>query len=243
MSTQQYDKTPKHVAIIMDGNGRWAKLRNKPRVTGHKEGIKSVREIISVAAEHRINYLTLFAFGQENWRRPAEEVSFLMNLFTNTLKHEVKKLHKNGVRFRVIGDRSRFSQELNKIIAQSEQLTAHNTGLQLNLAVNYSGRWDILQAVQKLLQAGLTEINETHLEQQLATANLPDPDLFIRSSGECRLSNFMLWQLAYTEMVYSEVLWPDFKRQHFEEALQSYASRQRRFGYTSEQVATQIKQE
>jgi undecaprenyl diphosphate synthase len=231
---------PTHIAIIMDGNGRWARLRHRPRVSGHVRGVESVRAIIRACIERGVRYLTLFAFSSENWRRPWEEVSFLMQLFMKALKNEVKKLHENKVRFRVVGDLSRFDPKLTRLIAEAEQLTADNTALTLTVAANYGGRWDILQAVEKMLalepqkRAGFQEAD---LASHLSMASCPEPDLFIRTGGEKRISNFLLWQLAYTELYFTDTLWPDFDAAALDHALDSYAKRERRFGRTSEQVA------
>jgi len=227
---------PKHVAIIMDGNGRWAKKRGLPRLAGHHAGAKSVRRIIKASDELGISALTLFAFGQENWSRPREEVDGLMRLFLQVLQKEVKKLHKKQVRVRIIGDHAQLTPRLQDAIHKAQQLTIANTGLQLTIAINYSGRWDIVNAMQKIavkIAAGeLTpeHINEKLLGSMLSLAELPEPDLFIRTSGEERISNFMLWQLAYTELYFTPVLWPDFDKKMFRQALDAYAQRDRRFG-------------
>ncbi len=236
------NQIPHHVAIIMDGNGRWALQRHLPRVAGHKAGVESVREIVQISGEVGVEVLTLFAFGQENWRRPKEEVGFLMNLLLSTLKHEIKKLHKNNVCLKLIGDRSALNSELQKVISESEEKTANNTGLQLNLAVNYSGLWDINTAFKQIAkkiqqqEINLEDINDDLIFSHLATQHCPNPDLFIRTSGEYRISNFMLMQLAYTELYFCETLWPDFRRQDYEKALHAYSQRQRRFGYTGQQL-------
>ncbi|OIR03017.1 ditrans,polycis-undecaprenyl-diphosphate synthase [mine drainage metagenome] len=230
---------PQHVAIIMDGNGRWAKKRFLPRVAGHKRGLESVREIVKACIERGIPYLTLFAFSSENWRRPAEEVSFLMGLFMRALEHEVTKLHKNGVRFRVVGDLSRFDPKLVELIRRGELLTAGETRLTLTVAANYGGRWDILRAVERMLAAQPDQrgdFTEADLAPHLAMAYAPEPDLFIRTGGEERVSNFLLWQLAYTELYFTDRLWPDFDAAALDAAIASYRSRERRFGRTSEQL-------
>ena len=230
---------PRHVAIIMDGNGRWARKRFLPRVAGHKRGVETVREVIKACIERRIGYLTLFAFSSENWRRPAEEVSFLMQLFVGALEEEVLKLHENGIRFRVIGEVSRFESRLQELIARAEALTAGNRRLTLTVAANYGGRWDILQAVNRMLAAdperrgGFTEAD---LAPHLALAETPEPDLFIRTGGEKRISNFLLWQLAYTELYFTDALWPEFDTAALDQAIESYRQRERRFGRTSEQL-------
>lgn len=234
----QANAMPKHVAIIMDGNGRWAKQKGKLRIFGHKNGVKAVRRAVDFAARHHIQVLTLYAFSSENWRRPNEEVSALMALFMNALNSEVKKLHKHNIRLHIIGDKTRFSPALQMRIAQAEQLTANNTGLVLNIAANYGGYWDITQAAQKLAmqvkQGELVpeEISESHLQAQLATEQQPMVDLLIRTSGEQRISNFLLWQIAYAELFFSEVLWPDFTDDDFAQAIAVFQQRNRRFGGT-----------
>ena len=233
---------PRHVAVIMDGNGRWAKNRNLPRVAGHRKGVEHVREMVTVCGEKGIKYLTLFAFSSENWRRPPQEVRLLMDLFLNALENEIIKLHKNKVRFRTIGDIERFGKKITDLIHQSEALTQNNDALTLTVAVNYGGRWDIARACAELAQRAVRgeldpkTIREENIEPFLSLAGYPEPDLFIRTGGEQRISNFLLWQLAYTEMYFTPVLWPDFDRAHFEQALVSYAGRQRRFGLTGEQI-------
>ncbi|MDP1659217.1 MAG: isoprenyl transferase [Methylotenera sp.] len=230
---------PKHIAVIMDGNGRWARKRFLPRIAGHKRGVETVRDLVKYCASLKVEYLTLFAFSSENWRRPAEEVSFLMGLFMQALKREVTKLHQNNIKLIMIGDRSRFDAELVSQIEASERLTASNTGLILTIAANYGGRWDILQAVNKMQLATpqLTGFyREDHLSQYLSMNYAPEPDLFIRTGGEKRISNFLLWQLAYTELYFTDTLWPDFNEEAFNLAIQSYQKRERRFGRTSEQL-------
>ncbi len=224
----------------MDGNGRWAKRRFLPRVAGHRKGVEAVRSAVQGCAERGVEALTLFAFSSENWRRPAEEVSLLMQLFVSALQHEVERLHQNGIRFRVIGDLSRFDPALVDLIGNAQQLTAENRGLTLTVAANYGGRWDIMQAVNRLrVEHGNSgePWNETQLQAYLALSDLPEPDLFIRTGGEQRVSNFLLWQLAYTEFYFTDTLWPDFDAQALEQAIASYRQRERRFGRTSEQVA------
>ncbi|MDP2231713.1 isoprenyl transferase [Methylotenera sp.] len=233
------DEIPKHIAVIMDGNGRWARKRFLPRIAGHKRGVETVRDLVKYCASLKVEYLTLFAFSSENWRRPAEEVTFLMGLFMQALKREVTKLHQNNIKLIMIGDRSRFDAELVSQIEASEQLTAGNTGLILTIAANYGGRWDILQAVNKMQLATpqLTGFyREDHLSQYLSMNYAPEPDLFIRTGGEKRISNFLLWQLAYTELYFTDTLWPDFNEEAFNLAIQSYQKRERRFGRTSEQL-------
>ena len=234
---------PQHIAVIMDGNGRWAKKRFLPRVAGHKRGIGVVLELVKACVDHNIGYLTLFAFSSENWRRPADEVSFLMNLFIQGLKREVAKLHENNIKLVLIGDRSRFNAELVTQIEISERLTANNTGLTLSIAANYGGRWDILQAVNKMHIASpelAGRFDEDHLAPYLAMHYAPEPDLFIRTGGEKRISNFMLWQLAYAELYFTDTLWPDFDETAFNLALASYQNRERRFGRTSEQLSEPV---
>ncbi|MEW6132369.1 MAG: polyprenyl diphosphate synthase [Pseudomonadota bacterium] len=231
--------TPRHIAIIMDGNGRWARKRMLPRVAGHKRGVESVREIVRACIERGVEHLTLFAFSSENWRRPAAEVDMLMELFVIALEREVGKLHENGVRLRIVGDIERFGPRLNKLIADGEKLTHGNSRLTLNIAANYGGRWDILQAVNKLLaERGAGQpVTEADLASHLSLADTPEPDLFIRTGGEQRISNFLLWQLAYTELYFTDTLWPDFDAAALDVAIDSYRKRERRFGRTSEQVA------
>jgi undecaprenyl diphosphate synthase len=234
----QAGEVPRHVAIIMDGNGRWAQRRRLPRIAGHRRGAEAVRATVRACAERGIAYLTLFAFSSENWRRPAEEVALLMKLFKSALQNEVDKLHANGVRVKVVGDTSRFDPKLRKLIERAEELTAANHALTLTIAANYGGRWDILQAVNRLVKdhPSPEEINENLLSPYLAMSYAPEPDLFIRTGGEQRISNFLLWQLAYTELYFTESLWPDFDAAALDQAIASYRSRERRFGRTSEQL-------
>jgi undecaprenyl diphosphate synthase len=231
---------PRHVAIIMDGNGRWAKKRFLPRVAGHRKGVETVREVVKACATRGVEYLTLFAFSSENWRRPAEEVTFLMQLFLRSLEQEVEKLHGNGIRFKVIGDLSAFEPGIVELVRHGEALTAGNKRLTLTVAANYGGRWDILQAVNRFVreQPAGTEITEAGLAPYLCMSYAPEPDLFIRTGGEERISNFLLWQLAYSELYFTPALWPDFGAEALEEAFASYRRRERRFGRTSEQLAT-----
>ena len=235
------DMIPQHVAIIMDGNGRWAKERFLPRVAGHKRGVETVRTAIKTCIERGVNYLTLFAFSSENWRRPEEEISFLMQLFITVLEQEVIKLHENGIRFKVIGDLSKFEPKIIEFIRNGEAMTAANTRLTLTIAANYGGRWDIMQATRKML-AQYPKLNgnfgEKDLAQYFAMSYAPEPDLFIRTGGEQRISNFLLWQLAYTELYFTDTLWPDFSASTLDLAIQSYQQRERRFGRTSEQLQT-----
>lgn len=223
----------------MDGNGRWAKQRFMPRIAGHKAGIEAARQIVRNCIKHHIQVLTLFAFSSENWRRPAQEVSFLMDLFLTGLEREITMLHENQVQVRFIGDRTNFSAKLNQKILEAEKLTQHNPGLVLIIAADYGGQWDICQATRKLAQeveAGRLssqQITPDHIAKYLSFSDLPDPDLFIRTSGELRISNFMLWQLAYSELFFSQLYWPDFDEKEFMNALAHYANRERRFGELS----------
>ena len=233
---------PRHVAIIMDGNGRWAKQRLLPRVAGHRRGVEAVRAIILACVEQRIEFLTLFAFSSENWRRPPDEVSVLMELFMRALEQEVAKLHANGIRFKVIGDTSVFGPRIRELIDAGEVQTAAHTRLTLTVAANYGGRWDMAQAARRyftefpdVLREAAPLVPEA-LEPYLATAYAPEPDLFIRTGGEQRISNFLLWQLAYTELYFTDLLWPDFDAAALGAAVAWYRQRERRFGRTSEQV-------
>ncbi|PVX42749.1 undecaprenyl pyrophosphate synthetase [Pasteurella langaaensis DSM 22999] len=227
---------PKHVAIIMDGNGRWAKQQGKMRVFGHTNGVKAVRKSVSYARQIGVQSLTLYAFSSENWNRPEAEVSALMNLFMQALDREVKKLHKNNIRLLILGDKSKFSAQLQQKIARAEKLTENNTALTVNIAANYGGCWDIVQAAQALAQQvksgelAVEEINETVFQQRLVTQNQPAVDLLIRTSGEQRISNFLLWQIAYAELYFTDVLWPDFDEQEFNRAICAFQQRERRFG-------------
>ncbi|HQW20452.1 MAG TPA: polyprenyl diphosphate synthase [Rhodocyclaceae bacterium] len=241
-STQTVPPTgdvPRHVAIIMDGNGRWAKKRFLPRVAGHKSGVEAVRTVIKACIARGIEHLTLFAFSSENWRRPPEEISFLMSLFMSALENEVHKMHENGIRLRIIGDRSRFDAQLSDMICRCEALTAENTRMTLTIAANYGGRWDILQAVERMLAAQpdkCSDFSEADLAPYLSMAYAPEPDLFIRTGGEQRISNFLLWQLAYCEFYFTDMFWPDFDAAALDAAIFSYQNRERRFGRTSEQL-------
>jgi undecaprenyl diphosphate synthase len=229
---------PRHVAIIMDGNGRWAKKRFLPRVGGHRRGVEAVREVVKACIEHGVQYLTLFAFSSENWRRPPEEVSFLMQLFLRSLEQEVEKLDANGIRFKVAGDLSAFDSRIVELIRRGEELTAKNERLTLTIAANYGGRWDILQAAERCRREDpQAAITEERLTRHLSMSYAPEPDLFIRTGGEQRISNFLLWQLAYTEFYFTDALWPDFGAAALAEALASFRRRERRFGRTSEQLA------
>jgi undecaprenyl diphosphate synthase len=233
---------PKHIAIIMDGNGRWAKRRLLPRYLGHQSGLKTVRTVVEQCAQRGVEVLTLFAFSSENWSRPRQEVRQIMDLFFRALRGEIRRLQNNQVRLRVIGDRTAFSTALQQRIAKAEQLTSVNNGLLLQIAANYGGRWDITQAARYLaqqVQIGKLEpeaIDETAITAALAFPDCPYPDLLIRTGGEQRISNFLLWQLAYAELYFSDLLWPDFNEAEFAKALEVFASRQRRFGKTGEQI-------
>jgi undecaprenyl diphosphate synthase len=245
VSNNSHDKQikeiiPRHIAIVMDGNGRWAKEKRRPRLFGHKQGVETVREIIKMCNSIGVECLTLFAFSSENWKRPEEEVSGLMTLFMLALKKEAKSLAKNGVILEFIGDRTAFSKKLQKKITQVETLTAAGKGVRLVIAANYGGRWDIVQASQKMQQQVINDnsatIDEKSFNRFLSTQHLPDPDLFIRTGGERRISNFLLWQLAYTQLYFTNVLWPDFNRDEFQQAIDDFSTRQRRFGKTGDQI-------
>ena len=230
---------PRHVAIIMDGNGRWAKQRFLPRVAGHKRGLEAVRATVKACVSQGVEFLTLFAFSSENWRRPNDEVNFLMQLFVAALEQEIEKLHANGVRFRAIGDIQRFEPRIVKLVEQAEARTADNNRLLLTIAANYGGRWDMMQAVNGMLRdkpelaKGFSEADVT---PYFSMSYAPEPDLFIRTGGEQRISNFLLWQLAYTELYFTDTLWPDFDAAALDRAIVSYRDRERRFGRTSEQI-------
>lgn len=237
-------RIPKHVAVILDGNGRWAKSQSLPRIAGHQAGIKTARAVIESAAKMGVGVLSFFIFSSENWQRPVDEVSSILDFFLRALQTDVKKLHQNNIRFRVIGALASFSAETQQRIREAEALTANNTGMTLVLAANYGGQWDITQAAQKLAKLvaqGELEpeaITPQLLEQQLTTADLPAPDLFIRTSGEQRISNFFLWQLAYAELYFTPIHWPDFNEQELMKAISYYQTRERRFGKISEQLET-----
>jgi undecaprenyl diphosphate synthase len=238
LEVPQHGDVPRHIAIIMDGNGRWAKRRHLPRFAGHKRGVEAVRAAVSACAERGIEYLTLFAFSSENWRRPPDEVALLMQLFQGALTNEAEKLHRNGVRLKVVGDTRRFDPKIRQLIEQGETLTADNRKLTLSVAANYGGRWDIMQALNLFLKNNdsKSEVREADLAPYLAMSYAPEPDLFIRTGGEQRISNFLLWQLAYTELYFTETLWPDFDAAALDQAIDFYRSRERRFGRTSEQI-------
>lgn len=237
------ENMPKHVAIIMDGNGRWAKQKGKIRTFGHKAGVESVRSSVGYARKSGIQSLTLFAFSSENWSRPEDEVNVLMDLFKLVLGSEVKKLNKNNVRLKIIGDKSRFDDKLIKKIEQAEALTAENDALVLNIAANYGGRWDIVDAAKQLAQKvannqiDIEQIDEQVFDQHTSLSDVPDLDLLIRTGGDHRISNFLLWQVAYAELYFTEILWPDFDEKAFQLAIDDFAERQRRFGLTGEQVS------
>lgn len=234
---------PRHIAIIMDGNGRWATRRFMPRTAGHAKGVQAVRRVVEYCGANGIDYLTLFAFSSENWRRPQEEVSLLMKLFVQALEKEVSRLNSNNVRLRVVGDLSPFEPYLQKLIRDAEATTSGNTGLTLTIAANYGGRWDILQAFRKMLQAhpelaqDSAQVSEQMLGQYLCMNWAPEPDLFIRTGGESRISNFLVWQLAYTELYFTDCYWPDFGAKDMDRAIEWYRGRERRFGRTSAQIS------
>jgi len=235
-------EVPAHVAIVMDGNGRWAQKRSRPRTFGHQAGIKALRKIVEHAGKTGISELTVFAFSSENWNRPKKEVSRLMDLFLRALDRETRELHENGIRIKFIGNLAAFSTELQQKIANAEVLTAGNSRMRLNVAANYGGRWDIVNAARKTAEAfangriTMDQIDESYFASQAMLGDSSDPDLFIRTGGEMRISNFLLWQSAYTEFFFTPVLWPDFSPQVLDEALATYRSRERRFGLTGEQV-------
>lgn len=237
--------SPRHIAVVMDGNGRWANKRHLPRAAGHKAGVSATRRIVENCVKTGIEAITIFAFSSENWNRPKDEVGSLMSLFVTTLAAEVKKLHKQNVRVKFIGDRTRFAEKLQKSIDDSETLTARNSGLRLNIAANYGGRWDIVNACNQLIEKALAnkepvhKISEADFADYISLGDISAPDLFIRTGGEKRISNFLIWQLAYSELYFVDTLWPDFSDEEFEEALVWYAGRQRRFGKTGQQVVSE----
>ena len=239
---KQTGNIPNHIAIIMDGNGRWAKKRSLPRIAGHKEGVESVRDIVEVCGQLGVNYLTLYAFSTENWKRPKQEVSLLMRLLMRALRDETDKLHEKNVRVHTIGDIAALPQEVQDELLDAIEKTKHNTGLNLLLALSYSGRWDLINAVKQIaseVKKGnlkIEHINDQIVSQHLSTKDIPEPDLLVRTSGELRISNFLLWQLAYSEIYISEVLWPDFRRGELYKAISDYQKRERRFGMVSEQL-------
>lgn len=240
-STQAIPETasvPRHIAIIMDGNGRWATKRFLPRVAGHAKGVEAVRGIVEACALRGVEYLTLFAFSSENWRRPADEVSVLMRLFVTALEREVAKMHANSICLKVVGDLTKFDVPLREMIANAQRKTAQNSRLTVTICANYGGRWDIMQAIEKMVAAhpGSTAFTEEQLAPYLSMAYAPEPDLFIRTGGEERISNFLLWQLAYSELYFTDIYWPDFDGAALDAAIASYRQRERRFGRTSEQL-------
>jgi len=245
-SQTQINMLPNHVAIIMDGNGRWAELRGEARNKGHRQGVKSVKHIVKSCIKRGINVLTLFAFSSENWKRPRTEVTLLMDLFLMALGSELRELDKNGVRLRFIGDRSEIPAKVQRAMEDAETQTADNHTLTLVIAVGYGGQWDIKQAVQQIAQhvasgeLSIDDISESQIADNLSTVDLPPPDLFIRTGGERRISNFLLWQLAYTELYFTDTLWPDFNDSEFDLALEDYSKRQRRYGMTSGQVTAKV---
>lgn len=233
---------PRHIAIIMDGNGRWAKQRLQPRFMGHRAGVRAVEGVVKHCVASGVQVLSLFAFSSENWRRPGKEVDLLMELFSHALDNQVKRLHKNNIRLNVIGDISRFSDTLQQKIHAAQSLTKDNTSLIINIAANYGGRWDLTQALQKLAkqvadgERSADSLTESDITGELITADLPEPDLFIRTGGEQRISNFLIWQLAYTELYFTDTLWPEFNARALDQAIEWYGKRERRFGRTSEQL-------
>jgi undecaprenyl diphosphate synthase len=231
---------PRHVAIIMDGNGRWAKQRHLPRVAGHRRGVDALRTVITACVDRKVQFLTVFAFSSENWRRPAEEVSVLQQLFISALENEVEKMHRNGIRLKTVGDLAPFGPKIVELVKRGESLTEGNTRMTLTIAANYGGRWDLLQAVNRIRQNGgsnASPITESQLAEHLAMNYAPEPDLFIRTGGEQRISNFLLWQLAYTELYFTDALWPDFNAAALDAAIEWYGARERRFGRTSDQLS------
>lgn len=235
-------KLPRHIAIIMDGNGRWAKKHGKPRVFGHKNGVTAVREVTEAAAELGVEYVTLYAFSTENWNRPAYEVTALMLLLLETIRREVKTLNKNNIRLKAIGDLSRLPEKSRKALLEGIEHTKDNTRMTLVLALNYSARWEIMEAVKDIAQRAsqkelaISDIDESVFENALSTKGIPDPELLIRTSGESRISNFLLWQIAYAELYFTPIFWPEFRKQHLYQAILDYQNRERRFGKTSEQI-------
>ncbi len=243
MSTENDSSIPRHVAIIMDGNGRWAKKRFLPRTAGHKQGVGTTKRVIEACSQKGVEVLTLFAFSSENWKRPQTEVSTLMELFISALKREAKGMAQNNIRLQIIGEKSAFPEKLQEAIAETEAITENCTGMNLLIAANYGGRQDIVQATRSIAsrvasgELAVEDISESVMSANVSTAELPDPDLFIRTGGEKRISNFLLWQLAYCELYFSDALWPAFSMSELDKAFEVYASRERRFGKTSEQVS------
>ncbi len=241
LSSKQ-QRYPQHITIIMDGNGRWAKKRQLPRAAGHKAGVKTLRKIVEHCVTRDIEILTVYAFSSENWRRPEQEISLIMDLFMSSLKEEAKDLHDNNVLLRFIGNRKAFSKNLQTTIAEAETLTSTNNGLRLIIAANYGGRWDIVSACKKIIEKAnsgeiaVDELSESLMDKTLCLGDLTEPDLFIRTGGEKRISNFLLWQLAYTEMYFTDILWPDFGPDQLDKAMAWFSDRKRRFGRTAEQI-------
>lgn len=230
---------PRHVAIVMDGNGRWAKKRLLPRIVGHKKGLETFERTVGYCHDFGVEELTVFAFSSENWRRPKDEVEFLMKLFSQMIEIKVKKLHENGIRLRFLGERGNFNPYVAEKMREAEELTQDNKLLKLNVAVDYGGRWDIVNAVRKMMESGVSdpkEVTEESLARHLSLSDDPEPDLYIRTGGEMRVSNFLLWQMAYTEFYFTDTLWPDFDKDEFAKAIASFSKRERRFGRTSEQL-------
>ncbi|HFA7692035.1 TPA: isoprenyl transferase [Neisseria gonorrhoeae] len=232
----EHTAIPRHIAVIMDGNGRWAKKRFLPRIMGHKRGLDALENMVKHCAKLGVQYLTVFAFSTENWRRPEDEVSFLMGLFLQALQKQVRRLHENNMRLKILGSRERFNRQILQGIEEAEALTANNTGLTLSIAADYGGRWDILQAANKLIAEGVSEITEDTLAKHLMLGDAPESDLFIRTGGETRISNFLLWHMAYAELYFTDILWPDFDETALDAAVASFQKRERRFGRTSEQL-------
>ncbi|MEN8786634.1 MAG: isoprenyl transferase [Flavobacteriales bacterium] len=241
-TTDNTSNNPEHVAIIMDGNGRWAYNHGKDRLYGHNTGVGSVREVLTAAQKHKVKFLTLYTFSTENWNRPKDEVDGLMNLFAKTIAEEIEELHENGVRIQFIGNIDLLPDFAKQALFSATEYTKNNTGITLTLALSYSSRWEILNATKRIAQEikegklSEEEVNETLFSRYLTTANIPDPELIIRTSGEFRISNFLLWQIAYSEFYFTDTLWPDFKEKDFEMAINSYQNRERRFGKTSSQI-------
>jgi undecaprenyl diphosphate synthase len=231
-AVKQEPVVPRHIAIVMDGNGRWAKKRFMPRVFGHKHGVDALVRTVKACADRGVEYLTVFAFSSENWKRPQEEVSGLMGLALATVANHLAKMTTEGVRIQIVGDLSTVSEKVRAALSQAEAATAHNTRIKLSVAFNYGGRWDVLQACRRAMEAGVTadQIDEARLSQFMALSHAPDPDLFIRTGGELRVSNFLLWQIAYSELHFTDCLWPDFGEAELDAALAAYAGRERRFG-------------
>ncbi|MGI4983826.1 MAG: polyprenyl diphosphate synthase [Janthinobacterium lividum] len=242
ISVPDTSSVPRHIAIILDGNGRWAQKRRLPRVAGHTKGVDAVRKTIELCIDRGVGFVTLFAFSSENWRRPKDEVSFLMRLFIAVLEREVARMHANGIRLRIVGDLSQFEPRIRDLASRAELKTAQNTKLTLTIAANYGGRWDIMQAMQQIADKAAASgtaplIDEALVEAHLSMAYAPEPDLFIRTGGEQRVSNFLLWQLAYTELYFTDMFWPDFDEAALDTAIASYQRRERRFGRTSAQIS------